>query len=41
VRVETKAVAATFNRQALDVGMLWGSKVNLFIAELQRRFAIP
>lgn len=41
VRIETKAAAATFNRQALDVDMLWGSKVNLFIAELQRRFSIP
>jgi lipopolysaccharide export system permease protein len=41
VRIETKVAAATFNRQALDVDMLWGSKVKLFIAELQRRISIP
>jgi len=41
VRIETKAAAATFNRQALAVDMLWGSKVKLFIAELQRRISIP
>ncbi len=41
VRIETKAAAATFNRQALPVDMLWGSDVPLFKAELQRRFSIP
>lgn len=41
VRIETKASAAAFNRQALAVDMLWGSRAPLFIAELQRRFSIP
>ena len=41
VRIETKAAAATFNRQALPVDKLWGSDVTLYIAELQRRFSIP
>jgi len=41
VRIETKASAATFNRQALAVDKLWGSDMKLYIAELQRRFSIP
>ena len=41
VRIETKAAAATFNRQALPVDKLWGSDMTLYIAELQRRISIP
>jgi lipopolysaccharide export system permease protein len=41
VRIEAKAAAATFNRQALAVDRLWGSNVSLYVAELQRRFSIP
>ena len=41
VRIETKAAAATFNRQAVPVDKLWGSDTTLSIAELQRRFSIP
>jgi lipopolysaccharide export system permease protein len=41
VRIEAKAAAATVNRQALAVDLLWGSDVTLYIAELQRRFSIP
>lgn len=41
VRIETKAAAATFNRQALAFDTLWGSNLALYIAELQRRFSIP
>jgi lipopolysaccharide export system permease protein len=41
VRLETKASAVTFNRQALSVDLLWGSEVKTHIAELQRRFSIP
>jgi len=41
VRIETKAAAATFNRQALDVDLLWGSDEKIYVAELQRRFSIP
>ena len=41
VRVETKASAAKFNRQALAVDVLLGSAVIRDTAELQRRLAIP
>jgi lipopolysaccharide export system permease protein len=41
VRIEAKVTAATVNRQALAVDVLWGSDVALYIAELQRRFSIP
>jgi lipopolysaccharide export system permease protein len=41
VRIEAKVTAATVNRQALAVDVLWGSDVVLYIAELQRRFSIP
>ena len=41
VRIETKASAARFNRQALAVDTLWGSGVTRNTAELQRRFSIP
>jgi lipopolysaccharide export system permease protein len=41
VRIEAKVSTATFNRQALAVDLLWGSGVKPFIAELQRRFAVP
>jgi len=41
VRIETKASAATLNKQALAVDVLWGSNETLAIAELQRRFSIP
>ncbi len=41
VRIETKASAAKFNRQALAVDVLWGSAVIQNTAELQRRSAIP
>ena len=41
VRIEAKVSAATFNRQALAVDLLWGSDVKPYIAELQRRFSIP
>lgn len=41
VRIETKAAAATFNRQALAVDKLWATGMPLFTAELQRRFSIP
>ena len=41
VRIETKAAAVTFNRQALPVDALWGSDLSVSIAELQRRFSIP
>ena len=41
VRIEAKASAATLNKQALAVDVLWGSNETLAIAELQRRFSIP
>jgi len=41
VRIEAKVSAATFNRQALAVDLLWGSDVKPYIAELQRRFTVP
>jgi lipopolysaccharide export system permease protein len=41
VRIETKVSAATLNRQALAVDLLWGSDVKTYTAELQRRFSIP
>ena len=41
VRIETKASAARFNKQALPVDLLWGSGEKSNIAELQRRFSIP
>ncbi|MDD5268528.1 MAG: LPS export ABC transporter permease LptF [Methylococcales bacterium] len=41
VRIETKASAATLNRQALAVDELWGTNAAFAIAELQRRFSIP
>jgi len=41
VRIEAKVTAATVNRQALAVDLLWGSDVKTYIAELQRRFSIP
>ena len=41
VRIETKAPADKFNRQALAVDVLWGSGVTQDTAELQRRFSIP
>ncbi len=41
VRIEAKVSAATFNRQALPVDLLWGSDVKNYIAELQRRFTVP
>ncbi len=41
VRIETKAAASTFNRQAVPAGTLWGSDTTLSMAELQRRFSIP
>lgn len=41
VRIETKASAARFNKQALAVDLLWGSNEKSYIAELQRRFSIP
>lgn len=41
VRLETKESVVDLNRQALGVDLLWGSKVKVYIAELQRRFSIP
>ena len=41
VRIEAKVSAATFNRQALPVDLLWGSDVKNYIAELQRRLTVP
>jgi len=41
VRLETKESVVTVNRQALAFDLLWGSKVKVYIAELQRRFSVP
>jgi lipopolysaccharide export system permease protein len=41
VRIETKAAAATFNKQSLPVDLLWSSDEKISVAELQRRFSIP
>jgi lipopolysaccharide export system permease protein len=41
VRVDAKATANIIHRQSVDVGLLWGSEDNVYIAELQRRFSTP
>ena len=41
VRIDTKASEAILHRQSLPAEVLWGSNLQSYVAELQRRFAIP